>query len=267
MLERIKSRLAGAGDVALALGVDNGDSGPGGADDLGEIGDDQDVQDEDDFEDGQSDMLLEGEFEDDPLQCRARTVLAAMPRRMHAMRLEMAAAAAAYGAPAGVAGLDLNRVWTTQCVIALLESINVCWLATDGDEFPETERTIVDAAYAWIESQTKEHPELKTVLADGAAAAERIVPLWHSAWLRRIAAVRRSEAVLAHVGKSHAHRAGGELLRALVTRHDTFRVFLSEPLDGLQRWQMWCIVLTLVLTQLLTNIWMCVLSRACRAQR
>jgi len=32
----------------------------------------------------------------------------------------------------------------------------------------------------------------------------------------------------------------------------------SEPLDGLQRWQMWCIVLSLVLTQLLTNIWMCV---------
>ena len=250
-LERMKSRLAGAGDVALALGVDNGDSGPGGTDDLGEIGDDQDVQD-DDFEDGQPDWLQEGEFEDDPLQCRARTVLAAMPRRMRAMRLELAAAAAAYGAPAGVGSLDLNRVWTTQCVIALLESINVCWLATNGEEFPETELTIVDAAYGWIELQVKEHPELKTVLADGAAAAQRIVPLWHSAWLRRIAAVRRSEAVLAHVGKSHAHRAGGELLRALVTRHDTFRVFLcvdivlfaasarsralALPSAGLSRW-------------------------------
>jgi hypothetical protein len=233
-LERMKNRLAGAGDVALALGVDNGDSGPGGGDGLGEIGDDQDVQADDFDEDGPSDLLLEGEFEDDPLQCRAHTVLAAIPRRMRALRLELAAAAAC-GAPAGDGTLDINRVWTTQCVIALLESINVCWLATNGDEFPETERTIVDAAYEWIESQTKEHPELKTVLADGAAAAQRIVPLWHSAWLRRIAAVRRSEAVLAHVGTSHAHRAGGELMRALVTRHETFRIFLSEPLDGLQR--------------------------------
>ena len=123
-------------------------------------------------------------------------------------------------------------------------------------EFPEKERTIVDAAYEWLDAQAAEHPELLSVLSIGAEAAARVVPLWHSAWLRRIAAVRRSEALLVDVGTSRAHRAGGELLRALVTRHDTCRVFLSEPTDGLQRWQMWSIVLTLVLTQLLVNIWM-----------
>ena len=234
--------------------MDDGDAGPGGADDLGDFGDEQAAQDDDTLNDQAAQSAWEdGEFKDDPLQCRARDMLAAMPRRMRAMRAELKASAAASDA---LDGLDLNRVWTTLCVIALLESINVCWLATDGDDYPDTEHTIVDAAYAWLEAQAAVHPELKSVLGEGAAAARRVVPLWHRAWLHRIAAVRRSEAVLAHVGKSHAHRAGGELLRALVTRHDTFRVFLSEPLDGLQRWQMWCIVLTLLLTQLLTNIWM-----------
>jgi hypothetical protein len=33
-------------------------------------------------------------------------------------------------------------------------------------------------------------------------------------------------------------------------------VFLSEPLDGLQRWQMFMIIVTLVCSHLLVNIWM-----------
>ena len=72
---------------------------------------------------------------------------------------------------------------------------------------------------------------LRNALADGrvAAHASHVVHHWHRAWARRIAGLRRTEAVLAHVGTSHAHRAGGELMRALVTRHETFRVFLSEP--------------------------------------
>ena len=223
--QRLRDRLAGVGEVAVALAVDNG--GSGGNDELGDVGDEQDDDDEPEDDDATHKFKIEdGEFEDDPLQCRARTVLAAMPRRMRALRTELAGAAAVSGAPSSTGELDINRVWTTQCVITLLQSINVCWLATDGEEFPETERTIVDAAYAWLEAQANDHPALKSVLDDGAAAASRVVPLWHRAWLNRIAVVRRSEAVLAHVGTSRAHRAGGELLRALVTRHDTFRVFL-----------------------------------------
>ena len=34
------------------------------------------------------------------------------------------------------------------------------------------------------------------------------------------------------------------------------QVFLSEPLDGLQRWQMFMIIVTLVCSHLLVNIWM-----------
>ena len=57
---------------------------------------------------------------------------------------------------------------------------------------------------------------------------------------------------------SHVHRIGTELMRALVTQHETFATFLSEPLDGLQRWQMFMILITVVCSQLLVNIWMCV---------
>ena len=80
---------------------------------------------------------------------------------------------------------------------------------------------------------------------------------------------------------SHVHRIGTELMRALVTQHETFATFLSEPLDGLQRWQSACsalvewgcdsaaeqyccphplavfmILITVVCSQLLVNIWM-----------
>jgi hypothetical protein len=33
-------------------------------------------------------------------------------------------------------------------------------------------------------------------------------------------------------------------------------VFLSEPLDGLQRWQMAMIIISIVVSQLLVSIWM-----------
>jgi hypothetical protein len=45
------------------------------------------------------------------------------------------------------------------------------------------------------------------------------------------------------------HRIGTELMRALVTQHSTFATFLSEPLDGLQRWQMFMILITVVCSQ------------------
>ena len=41
-------------------------------------------------------------------------------------------------------------------------------------------------------------------------------------------------------------------------QNDTIRTFLSEPLDGLQRWQMFMILITLIISELLVNIWMCV---------
>ncbi len=59
--------------------------------------------------------------EDDPLFCSPHALLAAMPRRLVALQQTSA-----------VDTLLIQRVWTTLCCIALLETLNCSWLATDG---------------------------------------------------------------------------------------------------------------------------------------
>ena len=264
-LERMLDHLAGAGEVAESLLVDDGDGTPGAAEALGDGGnetaDGGQSDDDDTFPVQARPPGWEiGAAEDDPLQCSVRAVLAAMPRTMRALRLELGAVSRRLDPDkqSGPEELDLARVWTTLCVIAMLESLNVCWLASDGDEYGFDERTMVDAARDWVEAQAVQHPVLRSALDKGSAAdaAGHTVRRWHRAWARRIGAVRRSEAVLSHAGTARAHRTGSELLRALVTRHETGRIFLSEPLDGLQRWQMWVLAMSVLVTQLLVNIWM-----------
>ena len=185
---------------------------------------------------------------DDPLWCSAAAVRAAMPRRLAALRHQDAL-------------LDLQRVWATICCCAWLQTLNVSWLWTDGDLYPEIEKTIVDAGREWVEAYAAERPSLAAALADGGVerAAQRVVVQWHRAWVRRVSELRRSKAVTSNAPLSHLHRACTEVTRALCTKvrskglctfscaltlavptrtqHDTFSVFLSLPLDGLQRWQ------------------------------
>ena len=197
-------------------------------------------------------VVLDGpeELNDDPLWCSPSAIVASMPRRLAALRKQD---------PAGE--LELERLWTTLCCIAFLQSISVSWLATDGELYPREEHTMVDAAHAWIAAHAATRPLLSAALEDGALAksAKRTVVHWHRTWERRVGELRRAAAFTEHLSKSHAHRASSEMVRAVCTKHSTFAVFLSAPLDGLQRWQMWIVVVSVVLTQLLTNIWMCVL--------
>jgi hypothetical protein len=108
-------------------------------------------------------------------------------------------------------------------------------------------RTIVDKSRDWLELHAKEQPAL---------AAARAVVMWHRAWARRVDELRRSTAIRDHAALSLVHRTGVELVRAITTKHSTFSVFMSgAPLDGLRRWQKWMILITLILEQLLVNIW------------
>ncbi len=257
---RLKDRLADASDVVEDL-LNDGMSGAHGAA----------HQTVDQATDGQraarrSSMAAApsapGEVSDDPLFCAPSAILAAMPRRLSALRAED--------------GPLVDRVWTTMCVIAFLETLNVSWLWTSGDLYPEREVTIVDQGRLWVEAHAAEHPALQQALAGGALgqAAARTVTLWHRAWEERISELRRQEAIMDHVGISHAHRASTELMRAVCTKHGTvrlcsrllvhslradaalctkFSVFLSAPLDGLQRWQLWMVLVTLIIAQLLVN--------------
>ena len=106
-------------------------------------------------------------------------------------------------------------------------------------------------------------------LADGALvhAAAHMVAQWHRAWERRVDELRREKPIREHMALSHVHRTGIELMRAICTKHSTFSIFLSVPLDGLQRWQAWMILVSILMSQLLTNIWMCVHARAAAAAR
>jgi hypothetical protein len=161
---------------------------------------------------------------DCPLTCSAAAIAASLPARL----------ARAHGGDT-----DATRVWTTLCVIAVLERSPVCWLWGDGELYPSRERTIVDAAREWVKTYAAARPALAAALADGALQrrARRVTTLWHRACEERVAELRRSEPIRAQMHASHIRRTCTELARAVITQHSTFRVFLSEPLDGLQRWQ------------------------------
>ena len=157
-----------------------------------------------------------------------------------------------------------------------------------GDLYEPQERTIVDAGRQWIECYASKRPALAAVLADEYVRkrAKRTVRSWREACEWRVSQLRRTKAIRkqvravlrrgarccrrrgaarmaddgtpsAQMSMSHVHRIGTELMRALITQHETFATFLSEPLDGLQRWQMFMILVTVVCSQLLVNIWMC----------
>lgn len=178
------------------------------------------------------------ETADDPLFCPTSAVVTRMPRSF-------------YNCP------DADRVWCTLCCIALLETFNCSWLFSDGEIYGDVEVTIVDAAHGWLDTHAATHPSVAALLSDdaGLRQARRAVASWNRAWRRRVRELRTSEAIRDQMHTSHLHRAGTEVLRAICTKHETFAVFLSTPLDGLQRWQQWMIIVSLVCAQLLVSIW------------
>ena len=98
---------------------------------------------------------------------------------------------------------------------------------------------MVDAAREWLERYATERPPLLRLLADESLwkRAKQVTGMWHRASEARVAELRASKAIRAQMSLSHAHRSLVSIMRALLTRHETFSTFLSEPLEGLQRWQ------------------------------
>ena len=98
---------------------------------------------------------------------------------------------------------------------------------------------MVDAAREWLERYATERPPLLRLLADESlwTRAKQVTRMWHRASEARVAELRRSKPIRDQMALSHAHRSLVSLLRAVLTKHETFSTFLSEPLEGLQRWQ------------------------------
>ena len=178
---------------------------------------------------------------DCPLTCPEEAITESMPRALRALSADAQPA----------------RVWCTLCCIAVLERLNVCWISGDGNLYEPQEKTIVDSAYEWIAVMTETQPALAAVLEDGAVLrkAQWVTKKWHLAFEQRVDELRRTKAVRSQLPRRHIHRLCTNLTRAVVTKHSTMATFLSEPLDGLQRWQMFMIIVTLCISQLLVNIW------------
>jgi hypothetical protein len=217
-LDRLKERLSDVADLAedvVSDGVGSAVGDRGGEQDLGQqrhLASDKSLA----RSSSSVAAAVTKEASDDPLVCFPSAIAAAMPRRLAALL-------------AADADLNVERVWCTLVVISVLQTLNVCWLWTDGELYPAEERTIVDAAREWVDSYAAERPALHAALADGAVAtaASRTVAQWHRAWDARVSELRRVEAITENHGRSHMHRTCCELMRAFTTKHETVRLLCS----------------------------------------
>jgi len=179
---------------------------------------------------------------DCPLTCAPQDILDAMPAALQKVAQEYPE-------------VNAPRLWTTLCCVAMLEELPVCYLWGDPDLYPETERTIVDAAREWVDAQAANTPELQALLNGGQLhdAARTTAALWNQAWDATVSALRKSPGITDHRSKSQQQRTATFMMRSLYTKHETFAVFLSDPLDGLGRWQLWICVMSLIITQLMVQ--------------
>ena len=187
-------------------------------------------------------LLGHGAIADCPLTSSPEALTSSMPQRL---------AAVAQADP----DAQVQRVWATMCCIASLQRLNVSFVHGDGDTYAVQEKTLVDAGHDWLRAHAEQHPLLQAALADGKVLnrAKDVTALWRRANEARVEQLRRSDGIRDGMSLSHLHRSVTSVVRAMFTQHSTFSCFLAEPLDGLQRWQMWTIVVTLVLEQLLVN--------------
>ena len=173
--------------------------------------------------------------------CTRAALLAPMPRPL----------AALVDSP----GADPTTLWATLCAVTFLRRVNVSWLACS--ESSPVQHTIVDAADRWVARHAAAHPPVAAALADGsvADAAMDAAAGWAVGWEVRVGALRRAEPVIAQRARSHFERTATAALCAFRQRHELAATFLCEPLDGLQRWQRWACVVTMVVVALMVNVW------------
>jgi hypothetical protein len=145
------------------------------------------------------------------------------------------------------------RCWTTALAAASLRTLSFGWLVDlgEGPEGGATQRTLADAADAWLAAQPHLAPHLPAL----AAAARAQAADWDAAQHARVAAMREEELKLEGRRVQLAVRSSGEVMTALLTKHETFAVFLSPGIGFLHRWQQVMILVTCVVALLAVDIW------------
>ena len=207
-----------------------------------EVGDVLSEADEGDLGQDDEDVLSKTAKElrsDDPLQFSRA-----------AMRDHLPAVLAALGRQ----GVHTTRVWATLLAMVALEDMPISWLISE-DEDP-VERTVVDAADAYLRAQGEEHPALGELLRSGELhnAARRARKQWTRLMEAKVGAVRKAEVTKALRSVEYVERASARFVLSLMTEHDQFSTFLDESAE-IMRWQRWMILMTLVCSALLVSIW------------
>jgi hypothetical protein len=151
--------------------------------------------------------------------------------------------------------LDVERVWVTLLVLSVLQRFGECALFSADDD--PGERTIVDAGHLYLDAMAEHYPALAAALERGALQkrAKNTTARWQAVLGQRVAEVRAADALTSHMTLAHVQRTSAEVTRALVLRHETFSTLLAPAMDGLSRWQLFIILVTIVMSQLLVNIW------------
>jgi hypothetical protein len=178
---------------------------------------------------------------DDPLHFSLDGVTASLPRALrHA------------------AGAPPLRLWATLLCIAMADAAENGWVV-NGDaskEGEEEEVTLVDLAEGWLADVASRDPVVAAALPRARAKAARMTREWALVQEERVAALRSYELRQNdyHVA-SQLQRIGGDVAKALQTKHETFATFLAPPVGGLTRWQQWMLMLTAIIGGLTVEIW------------
>jgi hypothetical protein len=174
----------------------------------------------------------EGEHEgvDCPLLFQHAAIDASLPRWLRDVcAAETTSADVAAADHDDVACASPLRCWTTALVAASLRTLSFGWLVSlgEGDAGGGAQRTLADAADAWLAAQPRLAPRLRDLTA--AAAAQ--VAAWGASQHARVAAMRLEEMRLEGRRATLTVRSSGEVMTAIMTKHETFAVFLAPGID------------------------------------
>jgi hypothetical protein len=179
----------------------------------------------------------------DPMAFSASAIAETMPSVLRAMLAHDAVLA--------------GRVWATALVAAYLESTALySWRLSGHDVPPAQQRTLLDAAQAWVSARLAGAVPRATPRAVVRAARAAIVR-WSELQERRITKTRGMHiSTREHIGL-RATEASSMVHAAMVNGHPTFGLFFTEVSIGFGRWMGMNVLVSGLMAMLVVNIWVC----------
>jgi hypothetical protein len=143
---------------------------------------------------------------DDPLHFSLDGVEASMPGELRSLT------------PANADEWTPMRVWVTLLCVALVETLESCWIVSEEGE---EHKTLVDLAEEWVQVMAEGDAALAKALPRSIAKAARMTSEWALLQEERVAALRALERRGKHRFSSQLQRLTGDVARALQTKHET----------------------------------------------